>query len=227
MKRIKTVLSPAGARHERLLDLLREEGFSAYIEDEESVLNADYYIAPRVKDKERLVSRNVIPFEYVEREDFKKENGKLTAEAALTVAENASDRALYASDVLVCGYGCIAKPLTSYLLALDARVTVAARSPFAREIAEKAGAFSDFIPITRGGYDFVFNTVPAGILDDDALSLIPDAVVVDLASLPGGVTGECKRLCPAQGLPGKYMPESAAQVICDCFKRFMKEEKGI
>ncbi|MBQ7624358.1 MAG: hypothetical protein IJS65_03665 [Clostridia bacterium] len=227
MKRIKAVLSPAGARHDRLLDLLREDGFSAYVEDEESVTHADYFIAPRVKSREKLPARGITPFEYADREDFKKENGRLTAEAALTVARNASELALCGSDVLVCGYGCIAKPLVRDLLALGARVTVAARSELARKDAESAGAFSDGIPITRGGYDFVFNTVPAPVLDDGALSLLPDAVVIDLASLPGGVTGECKKLCPAQGLPGKYMPVSAARVIFNCFKAFLKEEGAI
>ena len=69
------------------------------------------------------------------------------------------------------------------------------------------------------GYSFIFNTIPAMVLDADlAARMARDAVVIDIASAPGGVDFEAcalhgvrARLCP--GLPGRYSPLSSARIL--------------
>ncbi len=225
MSEIKTALPPSGAKHEYLLGLLKKAGYEAFYANEEDASDADLYIAPRIKDKSSLKARGVIPFEYFSRDDFKRQNGILTAEAALAVAESACDRSLCGASVLILGFGCIGKPLARALSSLGSRVTVAARSQADRKTAELCGFGSDTIPVTRGGFDIVFNTVPAPVLDGEALSKMPDAAVIELASEPGGVTGQCRKLIKAPGLPGKYMPRTAAEIIFGSFVSFLREIK--
>jgi hypothetical protein len=54
------------------------------------------------------------------------------------------------------------------------------------------------------------------------------AVIIDLASLPGGVDKECAEklgisVIHALALPGKYMPETSAKIIRACVRSFIKE----
>ena len=68
-------------------------------------------------------------------------------------------------------------------------------------------------------YDFIFNTVPAMILNRRMIENMNSAVCIfDIASAPGGVEFEAAEelgisawLLP--GLPGKYAPASSAEAI--------------
>ena len=68
-------------------------------------------------------------------------------------------------------------------------------------------------------YDIIVNTVPKQILTKENLKYIKkDALIIDLASKPGGVDfEEAKRLGLnyefAQALPGKISPVSSAEYI--------------
>ena len=60
----------------------------------------------------------------------------------------------------------------------------------------------------------------------DALS--PDVLVIDLASLPGGVDWDaCTRrqikAIRALGLPGKYSPETAAEIVKETVMLILEE----
>ncbi|MCM1150390.1 MAG: dipicolinate synthase, partial [Butyricicoccus sp.] len=66
--------------------------------------------------------------DYFEREDFALANSLLTAEGCIELLLTESERSLHGSRVLICGFGRIGRMLAPRLLALGARVTVAARS---------------------------------------------------------------------------------------------------
>ena len=82
-----------------------------------------------------------------------------------------------------------------------------------------------------GGMQVVFNTVPALILDRESLEELPeDAVVIDLASEPGGVDLAAAEALDLQavwvrGLPGKVAPDTAAQVLRGAIYHIL-EERG-
>ena len=79
-----------------------------------------------------------------------------------------------------------------------------------------------------GSYDLIFNTVPAQILDADALAhCASDAIVIELASAPYGVDFDAaKRLnipvIPAPGLPGKTAPRTAGAIIRSVILHYMR-----
>ena len=73
-----------------------------------------------------------------------------------------------------------------------------------------------------GKFEFIFNTVPSMVLNQDVIKNISkNAVIIDIASKPGGTDFE---YCKAEGidanlylaLPGKYSPASSADAILSC-----------
>lgn len=78
-----------------------------------------------------------------------------------------------------------------------------------------------------GGFSYIFNTVPARVMGEERLSQIrPDAVLIDLASAPGGLDyafcaqkGINAKLCG--GLPAKYSPKSAAELLLQVIESYL------
>lgn len=68
-------------------------------------------------------------------------------------------------------------------------------------------------------YHYIFNTVPALLLDSYTLSqLSPHTVIIDIASLPGGIDYEAIKSFPLHvkhtlGIPGKIAPKYAGELI--------------
>lgn len=168
------------------------------------------------------------------RADFAALNAAVTAEGAIGELMANSDKTLWRSRVLVCGWGRIAKLLTLRLLGLGASVCVAARRADARVTARALGAEScDFTELEGllGGFDFIVNTVPARVLDGGLLcAAAEDALVLELASAPGGFDRTLAeniglRVLAAPGLPGRYAPRRAAEIMCEAIYAALEEEE--
>lgn len=169
-------------------------------------------------------------FDYFAREDFAVSNALLTAEGCIGLMLAESERALCGARVLVCGFGRIARLLAPRLLALGARVTVAARSPAALALARAMGCealrlgFDDL----DGPYDFAVNTIPAAIFGPAELERLHRAHLIELASAPYGFDADAAqrlglKLTRAPGLPSKCAPESAAEIIRDSIYQILEE----
>jgi dipicolinate synthase subunit A len=171
----------------------------------------------------------------LEREDFSILNAISTAEGAIAEAIIASGGTLHLCPVLVLGYGRCAKPLVKKLQGLQAHVTVAARrwEHACAAIADGCEVI-DFtmLPYQLTQFGYIFNTVPAVILDEAMLKpLSPEATIIDLASAPGGLDykaaqalGLNVKFCP--GLPGKYAPASAGESIVQVTRIILEEQEG-
>ena len=174
----------------------------------------------------------LLPMPVYNREETQVANAVPTAEGALQLAMESTDRTLHGSRCLIIGYGRIGRLLADRLLALGAEVTVSARK------------YGDLAWIEAWGYrgvqtgaltgqldrfDLIFNTAPALILDGTRLrEAREDCVIIDLASAPGGVDLEAakrlsRRAIPAPGLPGKVAPRTAAAAIRDSVYHILKE----
>lgn len=168
-------------------------------------------------------------FDYFAREDFAVANALLTAEGCIGLMLSESERALCRTRVLICGFGRIGRLLAPRLLALGARVTVAARSPQALALASAMGCEtlrlgSDALE----SFDFAVNTIPAPIFGPAELERLRPARLIELASAPYGFDADAARrlgleLTPAPGLPSKCAPESAAEIIRDSIYRILEE----
>lgn len=144
-----------------------------------------------------------------------------------------TDFTLHGARCLVIGCGRIGALLARKLHALNARVTVSARAPrdFARIQAAGLSALDTrHLAGHLGGFDLVFNTVPAPVLGASELGeLRAGSLVIDLASLPGGIAPDAKlppacRVLHALSLPGKVAPLSAARAIHDTVCAVLQEE---
>ena len=119
-----------------------------------------------------------------------------TCEGALQLAMEQTEHTLQGASCLVIGYGRIGALLAHKLHALDAAVTVSARSPrdFARIEADGMRALDTRSLAGRlSAFQLIFNTVPAPVLGAAELSsLSTGCLVIDLASLPGGISADAK-----------------------------------
>ena len=162
----------------------------------------------------------------LENEEFQIKNALPTAEGAVEIAMHELPITLSQTRALILGYGRIGKVLFPMLKTLCKSVSIAARKPSDIAYIEILGGESvDFC----GGkfvqklseFDVIFNTVPARILDENALEkLKKNCLVIDLASGKGGVDfafAERKKIkaIHALALPGKVAPVTAGNIICD------------
>lgn len=165
-------------------------------------------------------------------ENFKILNAVPTAEGAIKIALQEKHSTIYQSKCLVIGYGKIGKILSKTLKNLGAYVTVSARKSTDRVWACTEGYQSINIsePQSIYNYDFIFNTVPFVLLNKDILkNLRKDVLIIDLASPPGGVDKEAAlklkiKSIHALAIPGKYFPESSAEIIKSEIYSIIKEK---
>ena len=78
-------------------------------------------------------------------------------------------------------------------------------------------------------FDIIINTIPFQLLDSDRLDLVKnDAVIIDLASNPGGVDRKAARekgikVIWALSLPAKVAPLTSAEFIKETLYHVLKE----
>lgn len=172
-------------------------------------------------------------------------NAALTAEGAVGLLLQESERSLAGSRVLLGGYGRIGRVLAQRLRGMGASVTVAARREESRAEAAALGFAADDFSCApgangssaadglcaAGAYDFVVNTVPARVFGEELLCCLPEtALLLELASPPGGFDRNLAenlglRVMAAPGLPGRSAPRTAAELMLREIERTMKEER--
>jgi dipicolinate synthase subunit A len=129
--------------------------------------------------------------EYEWDEDLMLLRGPAIVEGMLKVLIENTDITIHKSKVCLVGQGTIGSLVTRTLLALGARVHVAARNAVQRAAAHAAGAEShELSELARvlPDTDIVITSVPARVLGRDLLEALPGhALLVDLAAPPGGI----------------------------------------
>ncbi|MBW4081995.1 dipicolinate synthase subunit DpsA [Paenibacillus sp. S150] len=122
-----------------------------------------------------------------------------TAEGAISATVRETDHTIHRSPALIVGYGRIASLLAAGLRGMGARVTVAVRRPEIRVRAyadgfEVCGTTPEELKEAAGQALLLYNTAPAMLIDQEVLQAVrPDALVMDLASPPGGIDHEAGR----------------------------------
>lgn len=171
-------------------------------------------------------------FDYSLREEFSVLNAIATAEGAIELAMHEYEGTIAHSRCLVCGYGRIGKALCDMLISLNADVTVSARkqSDLAWISTKQCRCAKTDKLSTLSSFDIIFNTVPALVFDSKVLSHIAkDALVIDLASVPGGVdfaSASRLNICAihALSLPGKAAPKTAGEIIKNTITNMLEED---
>lgn len=130
------------------------------------------------------------------------------------------------------GYGKVGKMLAKDLYGIGADTFVEARKYADLALIEGHGLKP--VPMESlkdkiGEFDIIFNTVPALILNNEILkSVRKDALIIDLASKPGGVDFERAKeyglnVIWALGLPGKVAPITSGMIIKDTIMNIIRE----
>lgn len=167
--------------------------------------------------------------DYYKREELTAGNAVLTAEGALALMIMETDGTLCGSSCLVTGYGRIGKALCRMLVGLGARVTCCARRPEDLTMIRATGCTAVRYRELTGGYDYVFNTVPALVLGERELARFsPDTVLMELASAPGGIDLAAAkklhlRVISAPSLPGRCSPKAAGELLWQTIQNMMEE----
>lgn len=182
--------------------------------------------------QKRLESFKLRFYDYLEREELAIWNAVPTAEGTLQIVLEELPVTIYGLSVLLVGSGRISRVLWKYLKALGADVSVSARKHKDLSWIQLDGCHAIHTKELKTqihNYDLIINTVPAKILDKTILEQVkPNALLIDLASKPGGVDFEVAKQLGlktiwALSLPGKVAPLSAGEIIYNTISNMIEE----
>ncbi|MDO5148715.1 MAG: dipicolinate synthase subunit DpsA [Oscillospiraceae bacterium] len=171
-------------------------------------------------------------YDYLKCEEFSIRNAVPTAEGAIQIAMEEMPSVLYGKEILITGYGRIARVLSKILCAMGCSVTVSARKKsdivWASVYGCRGVTISEAMKNPES-YDVIFNTVPAVIMGRETLGRIKrNCLIIELASSPGGIdlsyaSEYGHKIIRASGLPGKKSPETAGCIIADTVMDYISE----
>lgn len=186
------------------------------------------------ESKNLLDNSNIQYIDYSKSEKLAIYNSISTAEGIIAEAIIQKNTNLHHSRVLVLGYGKCGKTLAWKLKNLDAKVTVCARREEDLESAYSMGLNTlnlHNLIMEINKYDFIFNTIPIMILNEDILSKInPESIILDIASNPGGVDKNAAlrygiTVKHVLGIPGKYAPKSSGEEMAKDLIHILENSK--
>lgn len=155
-----------------------------------------------------------------------------TAEGTIKIIISNTDTIIHGKNILILGFGRVAKTLAKKLDSISAKVSCAARKnedlAWIRTLGYNAVNINN-IGNNLNKYDIIINTVPQMILSEEKMKYIKqDCLLIDLASKPGGIDQEVaknKKINSiwALALPGKIAPVSTAKYIKDIIYNELKK----
>ena len=178
---------------------------------------------------------NVKIIDILKREELAVLNAVSTAEGTIKIAIEETLKNLHGSNILVLGFGRIGKILSNMLKGFGAKVACEARKQ--SDLAWIKAYGYEPIPLSNlkenlNRFDIIINTIPYIILDKDNLDNVrKDALVIDLASNPGGVDRDAIKekqikFIWALSLSGKVSPVTSAEFIKETLYNIFSELKG-
>lgn len=182
--------------------------------------------AGSISEKARAIAKeyNREIYDYFEDDTLTEKNAYATAEGAAMLLMQNSEKTVFGTRVLVCGYGRIGKYTARILQSLGAKVTIFAR----REVSRVQAAIDGHCTLEPeklyekiNTFDFIINTVPANIITQKELSRMSSSQgYIELASKPFGIDKKLAdsyniEIIDGSALPSRYCPESAGGYIAE------------
>ncbi|WP_163536843.1 dipicolinic acid synthetase subunit A [Gracilibacillus sp. YIM 98692] len=166
----------------------------------------------------------------MERNDVAIYNSIPTAEGAIMLAIQHTDITIHQSEVFVYGFGRVGKTTASAFKGLGAKVTVVSKDETDIARAFEQGYtvchLSESIKLIENCHVLV-NTIPAKVINKPILEKMKsDAIVIDLASKPGGTDFDFAKArgihaIHALGLPGLVAPKTAGEILAFQIQKFI------
>ncbi len=209
------------------------DGVHIFSEGKEKVRIADFCMGLREKQVlfggnipavviSEAEKKGVFCRDFLQMEEVETENALTTAEGAVAEAVGLSLNNIHSGKCMVLGYGKCGKAIAGLLKAWGIDTTIAARSETALAQAGEEGygtvLLKDMSDVISGML-FIFNTIPAMVLKEKEISVLKeDAVIIDIASAPGGTDfAACERsgikAVLSLGIPGRYSPKTSAEIL--------------
>lgn len=168
------------------------------------------------------LKRNIKIIDVMKNEELAILNTIATAEGTIQTMISNTKNIIHESNILILGFGRVAKTLAKKLQGLVKNVDCASNNK--EELAWIEAFGYNVINLENlveniSKYDIIINTIPAIILNYENMKYIKkDTLLIDLASNPDGIDkNEAKdkglKLIHALGLPGKIAPVSSAKFI--------------
>ena len=204
------------------------------VEDVLNQIGGKTFIAGSIKQEvyEMAEDKDITILDIIKREELAVLNAISTAEGAIQIAINETPKNLHGNNVLVLGFGRIGKVLSKMLDGIGAKVACEARKTTDLAWIKAYG----YEPINLielkenlNRFDIIINTIPYVVLDRQMLQEVKkDALIIDLASNPGGVDKQAVKELGikfnwALSLPGKVSPVTSAEFMKETLLNMFKE----
>lgn len=180
-------------------------------------------------------SFNIDLIELLNRDDIAILNSIPTAEGTILLAIQNTDFTIHGSKVAVLGFGRTGMTIARDFRALGANVKVGVRKEkyMARiyEMGIESFHINDLCK-NVGGIDIIINTIPTEVITKDVIiNMSSSALIIDLASKPGGTDFEFAKKVGvkailALGLPGIVAPKTAGSIIANASIKLILEQTG-
>lgn len=175
--------------------------------------------------------KNINYYDYLKDDCIQQKNAIATAEGAIMKAIELGKINIQDSNTLILGYGKCGKMLAKKLYLLDSKVSVCARGSLSLCEAYTQGyntlSLNNLIE-KISNYDFIFNTIPATILNSEVLDNISsDTIIIDIASRPGGLdynyaSKNNLNVIHYLGIPGKISPKTSGYILGEYIKNHLE-----
>ncbi len=179
-------------------------------------------------------ARALYSCDYFNIESLIYKNAMLTSEGILSIVLEKLPVTVFGLKAAITGYGRIGAFTAEKLMSLGAEVTVFARDEMQQIKASLKGIraygiseICDFV----NDFDVIINTVPAIVIERNAVSLSnPGCIFIEAASAPYGIDSDAcalygRTLIKAFSLPGKTAPKSAGIIIGETIDKRLREVK--
>ncbi|MFC3040346.1 dipicolinic acid synthetase subunit A [Virgibacillus xinjiangensis] len=185
-----------------------------------------------LRNAAELAGISLIPL--LERDDVAIYNSIPTAEGTIMMAIEHTDYTIHSSRVVVVGFGRVGQTVANKFAALGAEVSVSTKS--SKDLARISEMGLKAVPLdnlkeTAENCDLLINTIPAPVITRESIQhLPPHALILDLASKPGGTDFDYAKqrgiqAILARSLPGIVAPKTAGKILADVIKQILLEER--
>ncbi|MFS0672487.1 dipicolinic acid synthetase subunit A [Ornithinibacillus sp. 179-J 7C1 HS] len=179
-------------------------------------------------------NKTLIPL--LDRDDVAIYNSIPTAEGAIMMAIENTDYTIHSSRVIVTGFGRVGNTVANKFAALGAKVSVATKNSTDLARITEMGLTPialNRLPEYTSECDLLINTIPAKVITKDAIQNLPsNAVIIDLASKPGGTDFDFAKqrgieAILARSLPSIVAPKTAGKILADVIIQILTKEKEL
>lgn len=160
-------------------------------------------------------------------ETFAFDNALLTAESALMLLIRNTDISIFDMNIAILGYGRLGKALATIFNRLGLNFDILSDNYYERSTARLNSKNTFDLNAPLNNYDAIINTIPAKILSFNRLNdTKKSCYILDLASFSAAELCDVSSLGltydNALGLPGKYSPKSAGEILAQSILRVLE-----